>query len=220
MFYLHRLGQFKMNVISSSNFNGYPVLSMRGGLVENMLIGNEEVLVKALSSHKRVAVMRFELKFPLGYTGCTDIISKFFDSLRYRVKNDLANKTEIRGRVIYSDIGYVWVKEFSSSHGWHYHVALFLNYDVYNCFGLINGDNMNMYNRILFAWAGALGCSVDEARGLVHIPENAVYKLDRSSLSVNEDIHAVLYRLSYLAKLKTKPYKTGSSIRFYGTSKR
>lgn len=209
-----------MNVISSSNFNGYPVLSQHGVLVENILIGNEEVLVQALRNHNRIVVMRFELKFPVGYTGSTDIISKFFDSLRYRLKNDLKKKSRIRGRTIHSEIGYVWVKELSSNHGWHYHVALFLNYDVYNCFGLINGNNINMYNRILFAWASALGCQVDDARGLVHIPQNPVYKLDRCSLTINEDIQAVLYRLSYLAKLKTKPYETGSRMRFYGTSKR
>lgn len=209
-----------MNVISSSNFNGYPVLSQHGVLVENILIGNEEVLAQAFKRHNRIAVMRFELKFPVGYMGCTEVISKFFDSLRYRLKNDLVKKTESRGRVVQSDIGYVWVKELSGNHGWHYHVALLLNYDVYNCFGLINGNNINMFNRILFAWAGAIGYSVNDARGLVHIPQNPVYKLDRCSLTVNEDIQAVLYRLSYLAKLKTKPYKTGSRKRFYGTSKR
>ncbi len=209
-----------MNVISSSNFNGYPVLSQHGVLLENILIGNEEVLAQAFKNHNRIAVMRFELKFPVGYMGCTEVISKFFDSLRYRLKNDLVKKTESRGRTVQSDIGYVWVKELSGSHGWHYHVALLLNYDVYNCFGLINGNNINMFNRILFSWAGAIGYSVNDARGLVHIPQNPVYKLDRCSLTINEDIHAVLYRLSYLAKLKTKPYKTGSRRRFYGTSKR
>jgi hypothetical protein len=209
-----------MKLIKSLSFNGYPVLSEHGELVENILNGNEEVLAQACGKHKRVAVMRFELKFPVGYTGNVEIISKFFDSLRYRLKNDLVKKTESRGRSVQSDIGYVWVKELSGSHGWHYHVALLLNYDVYNCFGLINGSNINMFNRILFAWAGAIGYSVDDARGLVHIPQNPVYKLDRCSLTVNEDIQAVLYRLSYLAKLKTKPYKTGSRKRFFGTSKR
>jgi len=213
-------GAIRMDVISSPTFNGYPVLSQRGGLLENILVGNEEVLVRAFKSHNRIAVMRFELKFPVGYIGPTEVISKFFDSVRCRLKNDLAKKTVSRGRKIHSDIGYIWVKELSGAHGWHYHVALLLNYDVYNCFGLINGRNINMFNRILFSWAGALGYSVGDARGLVHIPENSVYKLDRYSLTINEDIFSVLYRLSYLAKLKTKPYQSGSRMRFFGTSKR
>jgi hypothetical protein len=209
-----------MNIIDSPNFNGYPVLSQHGVLVENILIGNEEVLAQAFRNHNRVVVMRFELKFPKGYQGSTEIISKFFDSFRYKLKNDLVKKTESRGRTVHSEIGYVWVKELSASHGWHYHVAIFLNYDVYNYFGIINSSNMNMYNRILYSWASALGYSVDNARGLVHIPEKPVYKLDRNSITINEDIHSVLYRLSYLAKLKTKPYNTGSRVRFFGTSRR
>lgn len=209
-----------MNIIDSPNFNGYPVLSQHGVLVENILIGNEEVLAHALRSHNRVAVMRFELKFPLEYTGSYEVISKFFDSFRYKLKNDLSRKTESRERTIHSDLGYVWVKELSGAHGWHYHVALFVNYDVYNCFGLINGKNINMYNRILFSWASAIGLPVDSAKGLVHIPENAIYKVGRSSETVTEDIHSVLYRLSYLAKLKTKPYNTGTRVRFFGTSRR
>jgi hypothetical protein len=75
-----------MKLIKSPSFNGYPVLSKYGGLVENILIGNEEVLVQAGKSHNRVAVMRFELKFPTGYMGDVEIISKFFDYLRYRLK--------------------------------------------------------------------------------------------------------------------------------------
>jgi hypothetical protein len=209
-----------MKLIKSPSFNGYPVLSKHGGLVENILIGNEEVLVQAGKSHNRVAVMRFELKFPTGYMGDVEIISKFFDSLRYRLKNDLIKKTKSRGRTVKSDLGYVWVKEVSGRHGWHYHVAIFLNYDVYNYFGIINSSNTNMYNRILFSWASALGFSVDSTKGLVHIPENPVYKLDRSSMDVSEGIHSVLYRLSYFAKLVTKPYGVSSGGRFFGTSSR
>lgn len=209
-----------MNVISSSNFNGYPILLRHGVLIENILIGNEEVLARILSNHNRIAVMRFELKFPNGYTGNVEIISKFFDSLRWRLKNDLAQKTANRNRTIHSEVGYVWVKELSAACGWHYHVTLFVNYDVYNCFGLINGKNINMYNRLLFSWASALGLSIDLAKGLVHIPNNPIYKLDCRSETFNEDIHEVLYRLSYLAKLKTKPYGDGSGGRFFGTSNR
>ena len=214
------IGQCKVNLVNSPLYNGYSVLSKDGPLVENILRGNELVLSRVQTNHNRIAVMRFELKFPARFTGNTEIISKFFDSLRYRIRNDLLKKTEARGRSISSEIGYVWVKELSGRHGWHYHVALMLNYDVYNCFGVINSENPNMYNRILYAWAGALGYPVNDTRGLVHIPENPVYKLDRNISSLYEDTHEVLYRLSYLAKLKTKPYGVGYGMRFFGTSMR
>jgi hypothetical protein len=209
-----------MKLINSPSFNGYPVLSQHGSLIENILVGSEQVLLQALNSHTRIAVMRFELKFPKGYRGDTEVISKFFDSLRYRLKNDLAGKTESRGRNIHSDMGYVWVKELSGAHGWHYHVALLVNYDVYKSFGVINSENINTYNRILSSWASAMGSTVDAAVGLVHIPENPVYKLWHGSKTLTDDIHSILYRLSYLAKLKTKPYGNGLGKRFFGTSKR
>jgi len=208
-----------MNLINTPSFNGYPVLSKQGPLIENILIGNEDVLSRILELHNRVSVMRFELKFPVGYFGSAEVISKLFDSLRFKLKNDLAKKTSSRSRTIHSEIGYVWVKELSSQHGWHYHVALFLNYDVYNCFGSINSENTNMYNRILHSWAGVLNLSAIDARGLVHIAETGVRKLERNIVNKTE-LHEVLHWLSYLAKLKTKPYGEVPRKRFYGTSQR
>lgn len=210
----------KMKTVSTTSFNGYPVISKHGPLIENILLGNEEVLFQMLNAHKRIAVMRFELNFPDEYHGKTDVISKFFDSLRHKLKNDLARKTENRGRTIHSEVGYVWVRELSGRHGWHYHVALFVNYDVYNCFGLINGKKINMYNRLSSSWASAIGIPLESALGLVHIPDNAIYKLELNCEDIVEDIHSVLYRLSYLAKVKTKPYRIGYGMRFYGTSRR
>lgn len=209
-----------MKLINSPSFNGYPVMSEHGALVENILIGNDQILSQALHSHTRSAVMRFELKFPKGYSGDTEVISKFFDALRYRLRDDLVRKTESRGRTIHSDMGYVWVKELSGAHGWHYHVALFVNYDVYNSFGVINSENVNTYNRILASWASAMGSKVDAAIGLVHIPKDPVYKLWHGSETLIDDIHTILYRLSYLAKLETKPYGDGLGRRFFGTSRR
>lgn len=210
-----------MKTINTPSFNGYSVWSEKGPLIENILVGNEEVLAQAIRSHNRVAVMRFDLKFPAGYQGNTNIISKFFDSLRFRLKQDLVKKTESRGRAIGSAIGYTWVKELGGNNGWHYHVALFLNYDVYNCLGAVKSENDNMYNRVLKSWASALSIPLEEARkGLVNISPNPIYKLDAKSQNLDEEIHAVLNRLSYLAKVRTKPYGEGSKTRFYGTSKR
>lgn len=209
-----------MKLINSPSFNGYPVLSKRGELIEAILLGNEGVITKGLHCHNRLTVIRFELKFPVGYTGCVEIVSKFFESLKYRIKSDLLKKGESKGRYIHSEVGYVWVKELSGQRGWHYHATLTLNHDVYNSLGLLYGTNENMFNRIYLSWASALGYHPDNAKGLVHIPENPIYKLDCNSVSIHEDIHDVLYRLSYLAKIKTKPYSTGLGMRFFGTSQR
>ena len=208
-----------MKLINTPTFNGYPIINNHGPLIENILNRNQLVLEKATASHRRTTMLRFELKFPNGYSGSVDVISRFFDSLRYKLNNDLVKKTISRERAIKSDIHYIWVKETSALFGWHYHLALFLNYDVYNCFGSIDSSNVNMFNRISSSWSSALGLGSAATRGMVHIPDNPVYKLERASMSFYGDYCSVLYRLSYFAKIKTKPYGGDCRIRFYGTSK-
>jgi hypothetical protein len=207
-----------MNLINTQIYNGYPVLYQYAPLIEHILIGNEKVLAQALMKYKRLVVMRFDLKFPANYIGDVHIISKLFDSLRWKINNDLSKKTENKGRKVHSDIDYIWVKELSSKGGWHYHVALILNRDVYNTFGLITSTNNNMYHRIFTSWASAIGCSLEGAAGLVELPPNNVYHLNQNCSSFNATLNAVKFRLSYFAKLETKPYGNGSKVRFYSTS--
>lgn len=207
-----------MNLIYSTSYNGYKVYTAKGPLIENILIKNERVLSKALDYHPRTCLLRFELKFPCSYMGSPEVISKFFNAFRDRIKVDLTSKSANRNRRIHSHLGYIWVKECSGQHGWHYHVAVLVNYDVYNCFGAINSQNKNMYQRIEASWASALGIAQIDAKGLVHLPGNCVYKLDTNSVNYLDDIQGVLFRLSYFAKVDTKPYGDVSSRRFYGTS--
>ncbi|MFA0026854.1 inovirus-type Gp2 protein, partial [Vibrio sp. 10N.261.49.A5] len=59
----------------------------------------------------------------------------------------------------------------SGNEGWHYHVALVLNYNVYKGFGKIGSTRNNTINRISEAWASAIKCKVNDVKGLVHIPK-------------------------------------------------
>ncbi|SBT11948.1 inovirus Gp2 family protein [Vibrio celticus] len=209
-----------MKLIESNFFNGYRVIRKYGPLIHRILMANELMIVKSLSDHNRLLVMRFELKFPTGYSGPTDIISKFFDSLRFKIQYDLKRKSKNRNRSINCCINYVWVKELSGNEGWHYHVALVLNYNVYRAFGKVDSRRNNTFNRISEAWASAIKCSVNDVKGLVHIPnKNSTYQLNKSSPSFHETFNDVMFRLSYFAKLKTKPYGGNTRVRFYGTSK-
>lgn len=215
-----------MNRVDTPYFNGYQVQSAKGPLSESGLLAIEQVLNKFLTKYNRVVALRFELKFSVSYEGRTDIISKFFDSLRWKIRSDLDKKSMNRKRNVHSDIGYAWAYELSSQHGWHYHVVLFLNYDVYAGFGKLYSTNTNMYGRIYTSWASAMGLNLNNEedqkliKGLVHIPENAVYRLIKSSPTYVDDIHSLLKRLSYFTKLATKPYGKNVGNRYFGTSKR
>lgn len=204
---------------ASSSYNGYPVQVKYQPLMVNNLLIHERVLMKALSDHKRTCALRFELNFPKNYLLVySRFISKFFDSLRVRIKLDLASKNRRSGRNDKCYLFYIWVYELSSKGEWHFHVVIFLNHDIYNCFGSLKATEGNMFSRIRASWASAINLSFDGVSGLIHIPKNAVYKINVNSEDYEQQVHDVLYRLSYFAKVQTKPFGEGGSNRFFGYS--
>ncbi|WP_439590338.1 YagK/YfjJ domain-containing protein [Hydrogenophaga sp.] len=67
-------------------------------------------------------------------------------------------------------------------------------------------DQQNMANRIQEAWASALGLPLELTKGLVHFPENAVYRFDPES---PPEAAAFFRRASYLCKATTKQFGLG-----------
>ena len=57
-----------MNLIKTGVFNNYRVIFKHGPLIQRILMANELMMAKSLSDHNRLLVMRFELKFPKGYS--------------------------------------------------------------------------------------------------------------------------------------------------------
>jgi len=203
---------------TSSHFNGYPVQVKCQPLMASNLVVHEQVLNKALFHHKRTCALRFELKLPYNRALDNRTISKFFDALRVRIKFDLAKKNKRTGRDDRCKLSYIWVCERSSSMGWHFHVIIFVNNDIYNCFGSISAIKGNMFTRIKASWASALGVGFNDVSGLIHIPKNPVYKVNVNDSNYKQQVNDVLYRLSYFAKVETKPFGTGSGHRFLGHS--
>jgi len=97
----------------------------------------------------------------------------------------------------------------------HWHCVLLVNRDAYYGIGRIGSDEMNMYDRIVAAWNSALGLVPGGDLGLVHIPHNPVYHLDRNS--DGSDFRGLFYRLSYFAKARSKQY--GGSVNAFGGSR-
>lgn len=58
-------------------------------------------------------------------------------------------------------------------------MLILLNRDAYYTVGRLRSDRVNNIRRMEEAWATALGLSVDQVGGLMHIPENAEYRVDR-----------------------------------------
>ncbi|WP_311043390.1 inovirus Gp2 family protein [Shewanella algae] len=160
----------------------------------------------SLAQFNRVCVLRFDLRFPeSSQYSDPKVISRFIDSFKAHLKSwdrHRASEHPI-------GFGYVWCREKETSQNWHYHVAFLFNKDAVCGFGQTVFGRSNTYNRILKAWASAIGVPVDNAIGLVHVCENGVYWLDRNSDEFPLQYQAVMQRCSYLAKAATKDIYDG-----------
>jgi hypothetical protein len=90
-----------------------------------------------------------------------------------------------------------------------------LNRDAYRSLGDYLSGNSNLMHRIVEAWASALGIEAFAARGLVYIPDNAVYHVDADN---PDSIADCFRRASYLCKVRSKDFHDGSHS--FGNSRR
>lgn len=95
---------------------------------------------------------------------------------------------------------------------------ILLNRDAYYTIGRLGLDRVNMISSIEESWAGALGLPVDLVTGLVHIPKDAEYRIDRvKRRGKGDELDDLFCRASYLCKKATKSY--GDRKRGFGTSR-
>ena len=149
------------------------------------------------------------------------VISRFIDSLKSQIREDLKRKRNDGRRVHSCRVRYCWVRELGSkSEQHHYHLILFFNKDTYAHLGDLKSNSLdkNLITKIRKAWASALSGNYDECAGLVFVPKNPIYYLNRNN-ALSTEVHSdLIYRISYLAKDKTKPY--GDGYRCFGCSQR
>lgn len=205
-----------------------PILSEPQGLINEYLVSIQSVMDSALAKHPRTLMIRFDLRYPFQQRAhCASDISRFISSFKAQIKADLKHKKSIGQRVHPCNISYCWAKEQVSADLPHYHVAVFLNFDCYHTLGDYNAMSnvidwnphfnervSNTASRIIRAWASAIQMHEWAVRGLVHFPDNAVYKISKD----DADSYARAFcRLSYLAKVESKCFNDG--MRWFQTSR-
>lgn len=202
------------NLISGKEFKEMPILSSYAPFYESYLDSIYRVMYQSLEAHPRTTAFRFELHLPIDlYVNIDRLTERFVASLKSKLKHARvqSNNPSAHG----TDVRYVWALEYSQTERMHYHFILFLNRDAYRSFGLFEEGRKNIYNRIVEAWASALGIKLfKNAQGLVYIPDNPVYALSKN---LQENIDSFFYRASYLAKVDTK---MNGSRHSFGSSKR
>ena len=133
----------------------------------------------------------------------TNLMKRFTESLSAKVKAQGARMRREGKRVHPCTVRYVWVKERDTAINDHYHTVLFFNKDRYHRAGKYSSDG-SLASMIIAAWSSALGCSVASIFRLVHFPENSGYYLDENSQEFSQQYSDLFYRISYLAKKRTK----------------
>ncbi|MDH0894611.1 MULTISPECIES: inovirus Gp2 family protein [unclassified Pseudomonas] len=204
-------------------YKNLPVMTDKGPFIREYLSDLKRTIDSAMAEYPRVLAFRVDLRLPqekdLPSYACTNqVISRFFESFTRKIQYD---QDRVRKRNRYArgcNVRYVWARETGESGRPHYHLLILLNRDAYYTMGRLGSARVNMISRMEESWANALEISVRQAKGLVHIPEHAEYRVDRNVHADDEDeLPALFYRASYLCKAATKSY--GDRQRAYGTSR-
>ena len=203
-------------------FEGFPIQSEVGPFIRECLSDLKRTIDLALAEYPRVLAFRVDLRLPQGvelpdYAYTNQVISRFFESFTKKIQyhqERVAERSYSRG----CKVRYVWSREIGLGGRQHYHLLILLNRDAYYTIGRLGSDRVNMISRIQESWASALGLPVDQVRGLVHIPKDAEYRIDREiRRDGGDELPALFHRASYLCKRATKSY--GDRQRGFGTSR-
>ncbi|MCD1125201.1 inovirus Gp2 family protein [Jinshanibacter sp. LJY008] len=187
--------------------NADNIIESYGPLNPDYLNRMTKTIQSALNEHLRTFALRVDLRLPDDVLARIDsaVISRFFDSLKAKLKAD-SNKKRAEGkRIHHSTLRYVWVREFNQpGEKKHYHVLLLLNKDAYAFLGDYRASEGNLAALITQAWLSALGINDKRYQSLTYFPKNPCYYLDAKTLGINGVYAELMVRVSYLAKERSK----------------
>ncbi|MCM8743431.1 MULTISPECIES: inovirus Gp2 family protein [Pseudomonas] len=200
----------------TDNFQGLPVMVEKGPFIQEYLEALNRTIACALDQYPRVIAFRVDLRLPR-LMGVPDdalsnsVISRFLESFKAKIEHNRKNAREQNKYAHGCRVRYVWARERSEGGRQHYHLLILLNRDAYYTVGRLQPQRPNMITRMQEAWASALKCEIEQVRGLVHIPSNAEYRVDREVRPGNVDqLPELFHRASYLCKAATKRYGEGA----------
>jgi len=212
-----------LHLYYGDTFEGLPLMVDKGPFIREYLSDLKHTIELALAEYPRLLAFRVDLHLPQGielpdYAYTNQVISRFFESFSRKIQYDRERARTHSRFARGSKVRYVWSRETPRGGRPHYHLLILLNRDAYYTVGRLGSERINMISRMQESWVGALGLSVDQVHGLVNIPENAEYRIDRNVRRGEADeLPALFYRASYLCKVATKSY--GDRQRGFDTSR-
>ncbi len=221
-FQLRHPANTNLHLHYDDTYEGMPLQENKGPYIREYLIDLKHTIELALAEYPRVLAFRVDLRLPQGvelpdYAYTNRVISRFFESFTKKIEYHQERVAQ-RGYSRGCKVRYVWAREFGKGNRPHYHLLILLNRDAYYRVGRLGSGRVNMISRMQESWAGALGIALELAKGLVHLPENAEYLVNREIRRGDVDeLPALFYRASYLCKAATKSY--GNRQRGFGGSR-
>lgn len=206
-------GNTNLRLHYSSTFEGLPVMVDKGPYVVQYLSRLKSTIEQALDQYPRLLAFRVDLRLPAGvdlpeHTDSNAVISRFLDSFKAKIRHNRLSARERNRYAHDSRVRYVWAREVGQRERPHYHLLILLNRDAFYSIGKRESEANNMFSRMEEAWASALGLHVEDVAGLVHIPGNPVYRINRDGRK-GHSFSELFYRASYLCKAATKRYGEG-----------
>ncbi|WP_047604798.1 inovirus Gp2 family protein [Pseudomonas putida] len=212
-----------LRLYHDDTFEGFPLMVEKGPFIREYLSRLRHTIELTLDQYPRMVAVRVDLRLPLDiglpdYAYTNRVISRFFESFNGKIEY---HRRQLREQSRYArgcKVRYVWSREVSQGGRQHYHVLILLNRDAYYGMGRLGSERVNIISRMEESWASALGISVDNISGLVHIPEKAVYRINRDGYGNDVyQLREMFCRASYLCKTATKSY--GDRQRAFDTSR-
>ena len=191
-------------LVYGDRYEGYPLMADKGPFIRGYLDKIIDVMDASLNEHPRTFAARFDLRFPTGLKVLAEdrVIDRFISSLKAKIQHARRRAgRRAEYKVHQTSVRYVWGREIGQRGRPHYHFVIFLNRDAFNSLGRYEQSRDNLYNRILEAWASALGIAVEGAIGLPHFPRNAIVRINARDPDSQDEF---FYRASYMAKAATK----------------
>lgn len=180
-------------------------------MVEGYLEALYRVIQQALADYSRVCAFRLDLRFPKSMNAeydsmSNEVISRFIESVKAKIRHNRMCARQLNPYAHDTKVRYVWARETGDDQRVHYHAVVLVNHDAFFTLGRFGSEAPNMANRFIEAWASALGLPLDRTAGLVHFPDNPVYRITRNS---QLELEAFFQRASYLCKAETKHFGYG-----------
>ncbi len=190
-------------LIYGDTYDGYPLMRDKGPFVRKHLDKIIDVMNASLHVHPRTFAFRVDLRLPRGLEDFNEnrLIERFISSFKAKVLHARAMAKRTNPKAHDTNVRYVYARELGQKGRPHYHLVIFVNHDAFNCLGRYELGRSNLYSRMEEAWASALDIATDEAKGLVHIPKYALYRVSEKDPDSQDEL---FYRASYLAKSATK----------------